>query len=405
MKMLSSQNFLRRYMIVFFIFSFVAFLYAYDGKVENYNSTILAFSYKYGFISRGFIGTVYQCLDLILPTNLMSYEASITVILITTISFYLFFLLFVYKCMNLVKEELRQFMGYIFLFYSINLVPMFAHKRNFGRIDLFMLLFSSIGVLCIWTKKLLWMVIPLSALSVMVHQGYVFLYFNILLAFLFYEYMKNNNRQYGIILVVAVVISAVLLFYFELFSHGSGKEYVDEIIRNATALSRDGKYHETLIDKEILGKDLTEVERYMRVENLIELPFYLLFTSPYWISGISFMKRVVHSAGTVREKWMYRLMFMGGLTTLPCFLLKVDYGRWFFAVISYYVILLVGFIVKRDALVIRELMVEKEKWCEKSYLAILFLAPILFVPYWDVHISPIVKGISNPINQTWLHLW
>jgi hypothetical protein len=27
--------------------------------------------------------------------------------------------------------------------------------------------------LCIWTQKLVWVVIPLSVLSVMVHQGYV----------------------------------------------------------------------------------------------------------------------------------------------------------------------------------------------------------------------------------------
>lgn len=405
MGQINSKNYIKRYMLTLFILGFAAFLYSYDGKVENYNSTILAFSYKYGFISRGFIGTLYQWLDGVIPMNLMDYENSVGVILITTLLFYGFFVFFIWKCMTLAKDHLRSILGYVFIFYVINLVPMFAHKRNFGRIDLFMLLFSTIGVLCIWTKKMAWIVIPLSVLSVMVHQGYVFLYFNIVLAFLFYEYMKNKNRHYGVFLVVAVIFAAVLFFYFELYSHGSGKEYVDEIIRNATALSRDGKYHKTLIDKEILGKDLTEVERYMRVENLIELPFYLLFTSPYWISGISFMKRVVHSAGTASEKWMYRLMFMGGITTLPCFLLKVDYGRWFFAVISYYVILLVGFILKSDTPVIRELMVEKEKWIEKPYLAILFLAPILFVPYWDVHISPIVKGISNPINQTWLHLW
>ncbi len=405
MGQINSKNYIRRYMLVILLIGFVAFLYSYDGKVENYNSTILAFSYQYGFISRGLIGTLYQWMDGIIPIDLMNYENSIVAILVITLVFYSFFLFFIWKCMTLVEEKFRPVLGYVFVFFVINLVPMFAHKRNFGRIDLFMLLFSAIGVLCIWTKKTIWLVIPLAILSVMVHQGYVFLYFNILLAFLFYEYEKNNDCKLGVLLLVIFVICSALFFYFELFSHGSGKENVDEIIRNATALSRDGKYHETLIDKEILGKDLTEVELYMRVENLIELPFFLLFTSPYWLSGISFAKRVVCRAGSMKENWMYRLMFMGGLTTLPCFLLKVDYGRWFFAVISYYVILLVGFVIKKDNLVTQELLVEKEKWIEKPYLAILFLAPVLFVPYWDVHISPIVKGISNPINQTWLHLW
>lgn len=49
--------------------------------------TMMAFSYKYGFISRGLIGTIYQGLDKILPVNMMTYQACVGYTLVITMLF------------------------------------------------------------------------------------------------------------------------------------------------------------------------------------------------------------------------------------------------------------------------------------------------------------------------------
>ena len=61
----------RRFFIVFAAFSVILFFLYYGKRVNKINTTMLAFSYKYGFISRGLIGTVYQFLDKVLPGNQM----------------------------------------------------------------------------------------------------------------------------------------------------------------------------------------------------------------------------------------------------------------------------------------------------------------------------------------------
>ena len=47
-----------RFMMVLTIFGFAIFLKNYLERMESYNTTILAFTYQYGFISRGFLGTI-----------------------------------------------------------------------------------------------------------------------------------------------------------------------------------------------------------------------------------------------------------------------------------------------------------------------------------------------------------
>ena len=58
--------------IVFVIILAIRF---YGEQVNAINSTMLAFSYKYGFVSRGLIGSVYQILDALLPVNLYTYDS------------------------------------------------------------------------------------------------------------------------------------------------------------------------------------------------------------------------------------------------------------------------------------------------------------------------------------------
>ena len=74
-----------RYMLVLLVVSFGMFLRFYDEKVNPCNSTALAFSYKYGFLPQGLVGTLYQLLNQIMPFHMMKYEAVMNFSLIATI--------------------------------------------------------------------------------------------------------------------------------------------------------------------------------------------------------------------------------------------------------------------------------------------------------------------------------
>ena len=61
-------------MILLALYAVLQFMLNVQTTVGTYVTTMYAFSYKYGFISRGFQGTVLLFLDKILPWNFVSYH-------------------------------------------------------------------------------------------------------------------------------------------------------------------------------------------------------------------------------------------------------------------------------------------------------------------------------------------
>lgn len=402
-----------RFMWLLILLSCAIFFLDYDERVLPYNSTILAFSYKYGFISRGLAGTIYQWIDHILPVNMIDYAMVLRFTLIVTLVFYVLFFAFCYQCMKRCQEEYLGRFLYLILFYAVFVVSMFAYKRNFGRLDLYLMALTVIGTMCLIAKKAEWLIVPLSMISVMYHQGYVFMFYNILLALLVYRLLSEKEKKariyYGVILLVSLIGCSALFFWFEFFSHTDGVRYVDEIIANAKAMTKPFNgmtYHDTLIDHEILGIDLSDVEYPYRVMNWIEIPFFIAIISPYIVLAVKLFRRILARAQGKTERLKYGFLAIAAGTLLPLFLMKCDYARWVFALISYYCMIFLALVAMGDRIVAEELTGIFTEIKEKYPFAILLLLlPALLTPFWDVHINGLLRGISNPINETFLNLW
>ena len=323
---MSKEKQIRRFMWMLLLLSCAIFFLDYDERVLPYNSTILAFSYKYGFISRGLAGTIYQWLDAILPVNLIAYDMVLRFTLIVTIAFYALFFAFCYQCMKRCEGKYLGRVQYLILFYAVFVVSMFAYKRNFGRLDLYLMAFTVMGVMCLIAQKAEWLIIPFSIICVMYHQGYVFMFYNVLLALLVYRLLSVENKKsrvyYGVILVISLLGCAALFLWFEFFSHTDGARYVDEIIANAKAMTKPFNgmaYHDTLIDHEILGIDLSDVEYPYRVMNWIEIPFFIAIILPYIVMVVKLFHRIMARTTEKRERLKYGFVAIAAGTLLPLF--------------------------------------------------------------------------------------
>lgn len=413
MSQMPKKKQISRFMWLLILLSCAIFFLDYDERVLPYNSTILAFSYKYGFISRGLAGTIYQWIDHILPVNMIDYAMVLRFTLIVTLAFYVLFFAFCYQCMKRCQEEYLGRFLYLILFYAVFVVSMFAYKRNFGRLDLYLMALTVIGTMCLIAKKAEWLIVPLSMISVMYHQGYVFMFYNILLALLAYRLLSEKEKKariyYGVILLVSLIGCSALFLWFEFFSHTDGARYVDEIIANAKAMTKPFNgmtYHDTLIDHEILGIDLSDVEYPYRVMNWIEIPFFIAIISPYIVLAVKLFRRILARAQGKTERLKYGFLAIAAGTLLPLFLMKCDYARWVFALISYYCMIFLALVAMGDRIVAEELTGIFTEIKEKYPFAILLLLlPALLTPFWDVHINGLLRGISNPINETFLNLW
>lgn len=398
---------IKEFVLVELLFGTLLFLRYYEAWVHRINGTMMAFSYKYGFISRGLIGTIYQGLNKILPVNMMTYKACVGYTLIVTLLFYGIVLCFFVFCLKKASAEYLNVMCDIMLFFTIFTVPMFACHYNFGRLDVYCVLFSVIGAMLLIKGKAEWLLIPLAALGVMVHQGNVFMFLNILLVLLLYKILSiegKERKKYIVIFVLSLGVASVLFLWFELFSHANGDGIYEEIVTNAKKLCKNGKIHQDVVDKEILGIDLTGREiKYHRM-NAVQFPIFVVLMLPYIVLLVRFFKNLIRKATGKREKWKYLIVAIGAGTILPDLLLKVDFGRWVYAILAYYCIVLLALFAMGDIAVGKQFVEEIEKVKKHRFAAtVMLLYPLIFQPLWDVAICSVVAKIAGYIN-TWLGL-
>jgi len=384
----------KRFMWLLVFCTCAIFLACYQNVVRAYNSTLLALSYEYGFTSRSLLGTIYHILDDVLPVNMMKYDNVLTFALIVTVLFFVFLLVFMNAYMKRCNAEVLKPFEYLILFYMLFTVATFSGGYNFFRVDLFMVFVALICALLLTHERLEWLVVPLSAIGVMFHQGYVFMFFNITLVLLVYKCLSSDKKgmlRYGSMFVITFLLGSALFLWFEFFSRSNGAAIYDQIIAEASKLALDGQYHTTLLEHEVLGVDLYEAEQRFRNVNIPELIFFTIFCFPYIVVTVQFFKGILKRAKTKIEWVKYFAVAIGAGTMLPNFLLKIDYGRWILAVITYYAIIILSLVVMKDELVEVQLKESYENIKTKPWAFVFVVFPIMFVPLWDVQITGLIQ--------------
>lgn len=397
-----------QFIVIFALICFALFITYYGQEVRRYNTTILAFNYSYGFISRGLLGTLYLGLNELLPYDILNYESVVNITLIATSV--IVFVLFLLAILILSKIEMKYQTNiqYIILFFSMFFVPMFYSFRNMGRPDVYMMFFTFLGLILLISEKFEWLLLPLAILSVMVHQGYVFMFYNIFMYLLVYKAFHNTGRKrqkYIAILATSFLSVSALFLYFNFFSHINGEEIYNEIVALATKLGNEGEVFDILVNHEILGIDPWEEEWPQHIYNFIELPIFCLFMSPYILLGVRLFKSIILAAETRAEKYLYAFLPICSLTMLPSYLLKIDYGRWLFAGIAYFSLVILGLCALGDTLVTEKLHALMEDIRERyAYAALLLLFIGTMIPLHDIHINEVLRSISEWLDYYHLHI-
>jgi len=392
-----------------FLFVIVLWWKFYQEEVEIINTTSLAFHYGYGFISRGFMGTIFLLVDMILPGNQMTYEGVMGFTLVTTLLYFALLLWFFVIVLKKCSLEICNKTKYMILFFTMFAVSMFITKYNFGRYDMYCLMLSILAAILIIKEKAEWLVVPLSAIGVMIHQGNVFYLLNIILILLIYKAFSTEGKKrikYIVLFGASFTVASALFLYFEFFSRTDGSAIYETIVEVAKGLRFDKDYHVDLIDHEILGIDLSERELKYRYKNFVEFPIFCLFMSPYLVMAFRFFKKLIQKAQTMLEKWKYFFVAAGVLTMVPALIMKCDFGRWMFIIMAYYFVVILSLLAMKDTLIEEEIhnLGEKIKGMGPAGF-ILMIYPAFFLPFKDVVISQTSYNVADIINTYFLHLW
>ncbi len=383
------------FLIALVFFAAFSALMAADYKMNAQNTTAFAFSYKYGFVSRALVPSFLGWLDGLVPMQLLSYTWIYRLSLVATLFLYILIFAFFVVCLKACDDRK---LSALIMFFGVFTFPMFVTEYNFGRLDTYLYIISFICILLLFIGKVEWLIVPLCIVAMLVHHGFVFTNANIILALLLYKaIISTDKRKYytSVLICTFVVISALFLYFEFAASYPNPEQDVVQIKELAMSLSLDGmSINDSIIDHEVLGLDVFNQEKWMHEINYLETPIFLILFSPYIALFVLFVKQLKRCS----NNRLYMLLLLGSLTMLPEIVLKVDFGRYVYGIIFYYLILLIFLYAYKDetakkacsdTLVITEKIVPW--WLVIAYA-------VIFVPFYDVHIDEIVKRIADVIR-------
>ena len=186
-----------------------------------------------------------------------------------------------------------------------------------------------------------------------------------------------------------------MFLWFELFSRTNGNDIFETVLRDATNVSYQGIYHTTLLYHEVLGIDVSGAETDFVYMNHVQLVLYLLILLPAIVVLARAFVRIIKKADDLFAKLKYLAVAVGSLTILPDMLLKVDYGRCILAVVTYYLLIILAMLILRDPLVTEETKVVVDRVKKHPAWLVYFTLVVLTVPYMDVDIDMLVKGLQR----------
>lgn len=395
----------------------------FEKTITEYNTTLFAMSYRYGFISRGMLGTIWEGLDLLLPWDLMTHEAVYVFTLICTGVLYVVMFLFFALLFQMCDEPYRRNMRYLIAFAGTFLFSMFLTDEVFGRLDLYLYLLTFAAMMLILKRKWEILVVPLVFLCMCFHQGYVLTNANLLVLLLLYRMLLSagkERKRYRNLLIAVLLILVGFFIYFEFFSHTDGAKIYDEVVSSAKALSKDKEsYNTSIINHEILGKDVFEEEMEMHRINYQEFPVFLLLFLPYLFLAVHFFRGLLEKdrerfGGRAKftdlgREWIRRwkkdetipelahiLFLLGGLAVVPQMILKVDYGRYVFMTFTYYILMSMSFLALGDQTLARQIEDSKKRIKSATpFPLVVILYPMFYMPLHDVVISGAAYRVST----------
>ncbi len=310
--------------------------------VDGMKSTGFAINYRRGIVARGLPGSILDMICKIGGPQLYCYK---TVLIISTVGYILY--LFVIWQLGVRFIRAADGSGYAkaaVMFIAPLFIEMFITPENYGRTDMYLLMISVAAGYSVIKDRGMILCVICPVIGILIHEGYVFDYYLIILACLFYKFAlagRDGKKRYVIWGIVSILISLVVFIWVFALSKRfvpMSDEIFQGVVEDAKLLVPPGTdIHYTFLEAELLGKDLYETERDIMVGTRISAVLFCLCFIPLFIKGLDLMKAIyrnsVHKAAVI-------ILCLAPVTFIPLFVRKIDYGRWIFAFIAYYVIML-----------------------------------------------------------------
>lgn len=364
-----------RYELIIFMFLNIELFMRIPGPTAMYDWCITSYAMTYkefGFGSRFLIGSF---LNLFVPY-------------LTVNSLYLFiFIILILLCLIVSiamgrvinssgweQKEGLSILAAVYLASPASIAYLFFWG-NYGRLDTYLILFTILALFFMGKSKFKFLVPVLSFMSMATQQVYTFTFLVIILGLVLYEiYDQKYSKESIIYGIITYIVSCGSFLYFQFLTPGLKYKTADEVIQ---ALSKNTniplkyemiemEYFKTISDhwsiyvlREWQGRLLVAV-----ITILLLLPLIGIFVC-LWRQALKRCKDKV-------LKFIMYLMVLSPLASIPAFLITVDWGRWFGAMIIVQ-ITFIFYLAYKKCTPMLEALQAFQVWCKNNLFLVILV--------------------------------
>lgn len=373
-------------------------------KFGGWNQIQLSLNYSYGFVQRAFMGTVLDVISKVcnIPWRYMRYLYGIGTMLIFT----LLLIIIVWKSLQISqKDDIMStfFKGMSILFF---VGPGWnTYYSNFALTDVWLPILSIFAVYLIVKDKCFVGVVATTIICVLIHPAYVFLYFNfVLVMYVYHIFIQDDLKKRRNIIkgCVCFVLTSAMFIYMMFYAKATAHVNIDHVMsRTAEFVSKSVEEisnHKPTIEGYLFREGTVTGVQYVIQEYWLIFLVMMVMLSPYIYEVSIYWKNVSDNAKKNREKnwWIYMLIPLGIITTVPMYIMHNDYGRWTYAVFFYEfgIIWLLNMINDKNVVYATNCLICKVK-DKKMYYYILFFYAIVMGGFEQNLINPLVSTIET----------
>lgn len=185
-------------------------------EVIDWCITPYTLSYRLGFISRGFMGSLIR---LVIPN--LTIKHIYVIILFNILLLCGMTIFFVHKILVAAYDKNKSGIVFLLGLFLINpgsIAFLFSYA-NYGRFDMYLLMNLLIVAMLLIYDRCIWITPVLCIGAVLTHQAYVFQYFPAVLILLFYSAFVQKKKHGKEILIITLLGTCAMFLYMQFFSH------------------------------------------------------------------------------------------------------------------------------------------------------------------------------------------
>lgn len=301
-------------------------------NVNPWTFSYYYFSYQdLGFNSRFFIGSVFKIFSNYISTSAL-YLCIIVIIICVNAFVSVFLGNILRRCSRENVYSLEMFL-ILFLASPVSLSFLFI-ANNFGRLDMYLIVFTIVMILLLRDRILKWFIPFLSIIAIATHQGYLLTYMPVIIILLIYNIYKGKLQKRHLFLCLTTCLAGIASFvYFQFFTPELSFKNASDVV---AFLSGRTDY--------VISSEVIYIEYFANVDTWFSTAIELLknfalkyglcmfvLTAPLITIFLTLWIIAYKTAGDKFSKFIVFLCAVAPVASLPLFIGN-DWDRWIPAV-------------------------------------------------------------------------